>query len=155
MFRAPVAQLDRASGFEPEGREFESLRARHSLNLNDLFRVNLTGTVWRGNQKVANSSFPGRASVTLSNQALAYSHSENLLGFDFQSIRSSNDIAPQCLTASAKALDDGMMKLRPFSSAKNCIFFASAFVFVNPPDFCFDGSENFSSTFSFLNTCSP
>src|SRR5581483_11716368 len=25
--RAPVAQLDRASGFEPEGREFESLRA--------------------------------------------------------------------------------------------------------------------------------
>src|SRR5690606_13886180 len=28
---APVAQLDRASGFEPEGREFESLRARHSM----------------------------------------------------------------------------------------------------------------------------
>ena len=28
---APVAQLDRASGFEPEGREFESLRARHIL----------------------------------------------------------------------------------------------------------------------------
>jgi hypothetical protein len=27
--QAPVAQLDRASGFEPEGREFESLRARH------------------------------------------------------------------------------------------------------------------------------
>ena len=26
---APVAQLDRASGFEPEGREFESLRAHH------------------------------------------------------------------------------------------------------------------------------
>jgi hypothetical protein len=26
---APVAQLDRASGFEPEGREFKSLRARH------------------------------------------------------------------------------------------------------------------------------
>ena len=26
---ASVAQLDRASGFEPEGREFESLRARH------------------------------------------------------------------------------------------------------------------------------
>lgn len=28
--RAAVAQLDRASGFEPEGREFESLRPRHS-----------------------------------------------------------------------------------------------------------------------------
>jgi hypothetical protein len=26
---APVAQLDRASAFEAEGREFESLRARH------------------------------------------------------------------------------------------------------------------------------
>ena len=26
---APVAQLDRVSGYEPEGREFESLRARH------------------------------------------------------------------------------------------------------------------------------
>jgi hypothetical protein len=29
---APVAQLDRASGYEPEGREFESLRAHHLLN---------------------------------------------------------------------------------------------------------------------------
>ena len=29
--RAPVAQLDRASGYEPEGREFESPRARHFL----------------------------------------------------------------------------------------------------------------------------
>ena len=26
---APVAQLDRACGYEPQGREFESLRARH------------------------------------------------------------------------------------------------------------------------------
>ena len=28
MHLAPVAQLDRVSGFEPGGREFESLRAR-------------------------------------------------------------------------------------------------------------------------------
>ena len=28
---APVAQLDRAPGFEPVGRGFESLRARHLL----------------------------------------------------------------------------------------------------------------------------
>ena len=28
--RAPVAQLDRVPGYEPGGREFESLRARHS-----------------------------------------------------------------------------------------------------------------------------
>src|SRR5579864_1125658 len=32
LFRAPLAQLDRASGYEPEGREFESLRARHLFN---------------------------------------------------------------------------------------------------------------------------
>src|SRR2546429_588048 len=30
-YRAPLAQLDRASGYEPEGREFESLRAHHSF----------------------------------------------------------------------------------------------------------------------------
>src|SRR5690242_2632789 len=29
---APLAQLDRASGYEPEGREFESLRARQGFN---------------------------------------------------------------------------------------------------------------------------
>jgi hypothetical protein len=29
-YHAPVAQLDRAFGFEPKGREFESLRAHHS-----------------------------------------------------------------------------------------------------------------------------
>ena len=31
MFYAPVAQLDRVLGFEPRGREFESLRAHHLL----------------------------------------------------------------------------------------------------------------------------
>ena len=30
---APVAQLDRASGYEPEGREFESLRAHHFFTM--------------------------------------------------------------------------------------------------------------------------
>src|SRR5260370_7653137 len=34
---APVAQLDRASAFEAEGREFESLRARHFPTKNDIF----------------------------------------------------------------------------------------------------------------------
>ena len=29
---APVAQLDRVRGYEPRGREFESLRARHKIN---------------------------------------------------------------------------------------------------------------------------
>jgi hypothetical protein len=29
---APVAQLDRVPGYEPGGREFESLRARHKIN---------------------------------------------------------------------------------------------------------------------------
>src|SRR5436309_222162 len=30
---APLAQLDRASGYEPEGREFESLRAHHFIGV--------------------------------------------------------------------------------------------------------------------------
>jgi hypothetical protein len=33
LSEAPLAQLDRASGYEPEGREFESLRAHHSLSI--------------------------------------------------------------------------------------------------------------------------
>ena len=32
LFVAPVAQLDRASGYEPEGRVFESLRAHHRIS---------------------------------------------------------------------------------------------------------------------------
>jgi hypothetical protein len=31
FLRGPVAQLDRANGYEPLGREFESLRAHHFL----------------------------------------------------------------------------------------------------------------------------
>jgi hypothetical protein len=31
IYGAPVAQLDRASGYEPEGREFESPRAHHTF----------------------------------------------------------------------------------------------------------------------------
>ncbi len=35
---APVAQLDRVPGYEPGGREFESLRARHLIKeLSDIF----------------------------------------------------------------------------------------------------------------------
>ncbi|SRR5713226_3136539 len=36
---APVAQLDRASGFEPEGREFESLRARQIFFLDSFQQI--------------------------------------------------------------------------------------------------------------------
>ena len=38
---APVAQLDRVPGYEPGGREFESLRARHILV-----------APWKGSRKV-------------------------------------------------------------------------------------------------------
>ena len=31
LFHAPVAQMDRVLGYEPRGREFESLRARHKI----------------------------------------------------------------------------------------------------------------------------
>ena len=33
IFLAPVAQLDRVSGYEPEGRAFESLRVRQKIYL--------------------------------------------------------------------------------------------------------------------------
>ena len=33
---APVAQLDRVSGYEPEGRRFESFRAHHFSQLNQV-----------------------------------------------------------------------------------------------------------------------
>ena len=39
---APLAQLDRASGYEPEGREFESLRARHSFRTSPKFQIQTT-----------------------------------------------------------------------------------------------------------------
>ena len=35
---APVAQLDRVRGYEPRGREFESLRARHKNRHLERFR---------------------------------------------------------------------------------------------------------------------
>ena len=41
---APVAQLDRVPGYEPGGREFESLRARHLLIRND-FQALLAGEI--------------------------------------------------------------------------------------------------------------
>ena len=41
---APLAQLDRASGYEPEGREFESLRAHHSFQaLAEKFPISVLG----------------------------------------------------------------------------------------------------------------
>jgi hypothetical protein len=41
---APLAQLDRASGYEPEGREFESLRAHHFFTqLRAIFDPSLWG----------------------------------------------------------------------------------------------------------------
>ncbi len=39
---APVAQLDRVIGYEPIGREFESLRVRHPLE-KFLINVKITG----------------------------------------------------------------------------------------------------------------
>ena len=53
---APVAQLDRASGYEPEGRGFESLRARHLISWHsNKFRIRLCwfllrlGNIWEQN----------------------------------------------------------------------------------------------------------
>ena len=46
--KAPVAQLDRVLGFEPSGREFESLRARH---------LHLTGHVVREGRRSSGSLY--------------------------------------------------------------------------------------------------
>jgi hypothetical protein len=54
---ALVAQLDRASDFESEGREFESLRARHENQLLMLYLVSVAsqkmtlGSTWEAAQK--------------------------------------------------------------------------------------------------------
>ena len=47
--RAPVAQLDRASGYEPEGRVFESLRAHHKSQTG--IHVQIQGT--RGHSRLS------------------------------------------------------------------------------------------------------
>ena len=67
-FAAPVAQLDRASGFEPEGREFESLRARQPIN--GLFRSHSLAYV--SNLTYPNTSFISVFAVDTSSGALTY-----------------------------------------------------------------------------------
>jgi hypothetical protein len=44
---APLAQLDRASGYEPEGREFESLRAHHLFSAFPDKLLAMKKNVWR------------------------------------------------------------------------------------------------------------
>ena len=56
MSCAPVAQLDRAPGYEPGGREFESLRAHQFNELNQCIgrgRLFLTGWLGKSDQQVA------------------------------------------------------------------------------------------------------
>jgi hypothetical protein len=55
---APVAQLDRVPGFEPGGREFESLRARHSREPANSYAFTTPGLSFRG----ANSPAQAKAS---------------------------------------------------------------------------------------------
>src|SRR5579859_411719 len=45
--RAPVAQLDRASGYEPEGRMFESCRAHHKVKRSKHLRTSVASLRWR------------------------------------------------------------------------------------------------------------
>ena len=54
--RAAVAQLDRASGFEPEGRGFESLRPRHATK-NGGFRPDRTWERPRAQRPGSSSAF--------------------------------------------------------------------------------------------------
>jgi hypothetical protein len=57
--RAPVAQVDRAAGFEPVGREFESLRARQKAKaLKAQFNFAESGLVAMGDKCAV---YPDRA----------------------------------------------------------------------------------------------
>ncbi len=58
MRRAPLAQLDRASGYEPGGRRFESCRARHSFQ--ELTGSALTGVLTVPILVPTLSQFPSR-----------------------------------------------------------------------------------------------
>ena len=60
IYCAPVAQLDRASGYEPEGREFESPRARHLNSLPFIGLANSLGSNVVGELK---DNSPARRSV--------------------------------------------------------------------------------------------
>src|SRR5215218_6665449 len=57
MDDAPVAQLDRASGYEPEGREFESLRA-HQFHQKLTFTRGPLCFLAQGNRRVRPDDVP-------------------------------------------------------------------------------------------------
>src|SRR5260370_19063877 len=62
---APVAQLDRASGYEPEGREFESPRAHHlSSKVTITYRFTGTDDTGFGCPFANDSLTKGRAAST-------------------------------------------------------------------------------------------
>src|SRR5215813_10986584 len=56
-WKAPLAQLDRASGYEPEGREFESLRARHFFSLHHKYLSRTAQAYVEGSIGVHNREF--------------------------------------------------------------------------------------------------
>ena len=60
---APVAQLDRVPGYEPGGREFESLRARHYWNEKAQSTSSLTGP-FHSNSAAPRASFVVRVATT-------------------------------------------------------------------------------------------
>ena len=60
IFLAPVAQLDRVSGYEPEGRAFESLRVRQRIYFIRAHRLAVRTSPFHGGN--GGSIPPGRAS---------------------------------------------------------------------------------------------
>ena len=55
--RAPVAQLDRVSDFESEGRKFESCRVYHSLRSDLKFEISNYGLLQPGFSQISDLKF--------------------------------------------------------------------------------------------------
>jgi hypothetical protein len=70
FFNAPVAQLDRVLGYEPRGREFESLRARHFSFTARFSGVNMTNEYLKNNIESYVEWFNQRSQKTV----LTYAH---------------------------------------------------------------------------------
>src|SRR5258708_16461415 len=72
---APLAQLDRASGFESEGRELEPLRARHKINQLQKF---IKGKLRKERRFVAHIDRAPQASPTTASPSSHPSHAFTL-----------------------------------------------------------------------------
>ena len=103
MYNAPVAQLDRVTGFEPVGREFESLQARHFSFMSQCFAAAYPPRIDSAVRSSASPNCPGSSAlkdlepiVSSAGQETGYAQGyPNLLAEIKQRIRSAQYAAPK------------------------------------------------------------